>query len=142
MDEKHSEQLCDDVKKLMTILPEYIKRLEKTENKLELHERALTELSNSNAETKVYVKMILDKLDGLEGNMFGYVKQAMRDATAERKEERLLTFKERTKERELEHTEQEVQSNERVKMTISWQTLIKYVVGATIGASIGMWYKG
>lgn len=121
----HPGGQCDSIKELMILLPEYVKRLEKVEGAVEDHERTIGELAASHRETKVYVKMILEKLDGMEGKLFDYIKQAMKDATTERMNER-----------KLDHEERKDGSQERIKTTVVFTGLIKYVVGATIGALI------
>lgn len=124
-DKLHPGGQCEDINKIMTLLPEYVKRLEKVEGIVEDHDKTISELAASHRETKVYVKMILEKLDGMEGKLFDYIKQAMRDAT-----------KERINERQLDHEERKDGSQERIKTTAQYTGLIKYVVGATIGALI------
>lgn len=125
MDEKHGTSQCEEIRKLVLLLPGYVERLEKVENTVEKHTENINNLDKSHAETKVYVKMILEKLDGMESRLFDSVKQAMSDAT-----------KERLAERKYDHEERKDGSQERIKTTVVFTGLIKYVVGATIGALI------
>lgn len=122
---KRLEQV-EELKNLSTILPELIKRLEKVEEKQELQDKTINELVTSHAETKVYVKLILEKMESLEGNMATYIRQAMTDAMTERMTDRKLDYQERKD-----------SSQERQATTGQYIGLIKYVIGGTIGALIG-----
>lgn len=127
---------CDGIKQLIAVLPAYVRRIEDLEAGQKLHTKSITDIEKMQGETNVYIKIILEKIDKLDGNMFGYVKEAMRDATKERREDRNLDFRERQENLKFKQIDVNTQSIERVKITIKWQSLIKYVVGATIGALI------
>jgi hypothetical protein len=120
-----SETQCEDIKKLLILWPQVIGRIERVENTVDIHSNDITELKKSAAETKVYVKMILEKLDGMESRMFNYIKQAMMDSTNERMADRKLDYEERKD-----------GSKERIQNTSTYTNLIKYIIGATIGALI------
>lgn len=122
---KRLEQV-EDLKKLTAVLPELIKRVEKVEEKQELQDKTINELVTSHAETKVYVKLILEKMEGLEGNMATYIRQAMTDAMTERMTDRKLDYQER-----------KATSKERQAATSQYLNLIKYVIGGTICALVG-----
>ena len=143
-EEHNMSSQCDDIKQIVAVIPQYIKRLEKVEERTELHSKTINELVSSHAETKVYIKMILDKVGGMEGNMFGYMKSALKEVNKERMETKILDNAERTgqsqermKSELLDHEGRISENNERFKTTANWQVLIKYIVGATIGVLVG-----
>jgi len=110
---------------MVAVIPEYIKRLEKVEERQGATDKTVNELVASHAETKIYVKLILDNINKLENNMLGYVKQAMTDAT-----------KERIEDKKVEQVNLNAQSLERIEATSGGRELIKYIVGGTIIALI------
>jgi len=125
METTHVCVRCDDIKRMVAVIPEYIKRLEKVEERQGATDKTVNELVASHAETKIYVKLILDNINKLENNMLGYVKQAMTDAT-----------KERIEDKKVEQVNLNAQSLERIEATSGGRELIKYIVGGTIIALI------
>lgn len=117
---------CEEITKILSVMPEYVKRLEKMESRVDDHERSIKELYIGQAETKVYVKQILDKLNGMEGNLFKFLRQITTDASTER-----------AADRSADATERVAGVQERLETTSKYTELIKYVIGATIGAAIG-----
>lgn len=122
---KRLEQL-EEIKQVAQQLPDVIKRLDKIEEKQQDQDKTINELAKSHAETKVYVKIILEKLEGIEGNMSKTIHQALTDAMTERMADRKQDAKERKD-----------GSEERKYVLDKYINLIKFVVGVTLGALIG-----
>lgn len=116
---------CDTIKSLKVEVEQMKEKFEKLERTTEKHDEEITELKTNHAETKVYVKQILEKIGSLEDRLFTYLTRVTESATKERLEDRKYDLKERA-----------AYTEERLQSTTNWQNLIKYVIGATIGVLI------
>lgn len=118
---KMSEQLT----KLLVEYPMLEKRVLNLEDKTGKHSDQISELVKNQAETKVYVKQILSKIDGLDNQLLTFLKQITNNAT-----------KERIEDRKADREERKDYNKERGSTTTQFLGFAKYVVGATIGALI------
>lgn len=140
--EKHCNGVqCDDIKRLVAILPEWGKKIERLENKQESSDAIVQQLVVSDGKTTVFVELILKQVSSLENNMFSYMKQAIKEARIIEQAENKGQREERMNSELLDHEERINKNKEDiakdVKITIGWHQLIKYVVGGTIVALIG-----
>lgn len=106
---------CDDIKQVKVEINELKKTVGKLENITERQEKDITELKTNHAETKVYVKQILDSIDKLENKIFTYLSQI---TSAQEKDE-------------------DEDRKERITTTTQWLEFAKFLVAATIALVIG-----
>jgi hemerythrin-like domain-containing protein len=105
---------CTDLKKLIVEVRHHGERLNKVEAITDRQEKDLTQLKTNHAETRVYVKQILDSIDKLENKIFSYVSQLAAAQEKDDQEER----------------------KERTQTAEQWIDLLKYVLGGTIIAIV------
>ena len=105
---------CDDIKKLKVEFEEVKKNMQKLEGVTERQEKDINELKTNHAETRIYVKQILDSIDKLENKIFTYVGQI---TAAKEKDE-------------------EADRKDRQTDTDRWIGLIKWILGGTIIAIV------
>lgn len=113
MHEHDRENNCAALEKLAALHSEDQKRLEKLEVKYEQLSRDIAAIITHNAETKIYIKQILERFDMLEKKILD-----MNSTKAEN--ENLL----------------KTSSNERSRLVDKFLEFSKYIVTATVGAVI------
>lgn len=111
---------CDDIKKLKVEFLEIKKAVDKIEGVTERQEKDINELKTNHAETRIYVKQILDSIDKLENKIFTYVGQI---TAAKEKDE-------------------EADRKDRQTDTDRWIGLIKWILGGTIIAIVAYLFGG